>query len=90
MSGARLTTAMESVRYDAPRNGTARSTDTQRIQIVDASLATDEGARENVAEGGESACWLHLVCDACGAILSEGHRQGCEHRHTGSGRAEPA
>ena len=29
------------------------------------------------AEGGEAACWAHLVCPDCGAITSEGHRPGC-------------
>jgi hypothetical protein len=24
-------------------------------------------------EGGESACWAHLVCPGCGALESEGH-----------------
>ena len=28
-------------------------------------------------EGGESACWAHLVCPDCGAMESEGHRPGC-------------
>jgi hypothetical protein len=32
---------------------------------------------EQEAEGGEPACWAHLVCPECGAITSEGHRQGC-------------
>ena len=27
--------------------------------------------------GGETACWAHLVCTECGAMLSEGHRQDC-------------
>jgi hypothetical protein len=30
------------------------------------------------AEGGDSACWAHLVCPGCGAITSEAHREGCE------------
>ena len=33
------------------------------------------------AEGGEAACWAHLVCPECGAITSEGHRSGCAHGH---------
>jgi hypothetical protein len=28
-------------------------------------------------EGGEMACWAHLVCPDCGAMESEGHRPDC-------------
>ncbi|HEY7145079.1 MAG TPA: DUF488 domain-containing protein [Streptosporangiaceae bacterium] len=28
-------------------------------------------------EGGESACYAHLVCPECGAVVTEGHNQGC-------------
>lgn len=28
-------------------------------------------------EGGEPACFAHLVCAECGAVTTEGHRPGC-------------
>lgn len=30
-----------------------------------------------VDEGGDSACWAHLVCTQCGALESEGHHAAC-------------
>lgn len=36
-----------------------------------------EGEPTGAAEGGDVACWAHLVCQECGAVVSEGHRQGC-------------
>ena len=46
------------------------------------------------SEGGEAACWAHLVCPDCGAIVTEGHQPGCLAgepgvRSAGSGRAGP-
>jgi hypothetical protein len=34
-------------------------------------------AQDDDAAGGDPVCWAHLVCDECGAITSEGHRDGC-------------
>jgi hypothetical protein len=28
-------------------------------------------------EGGDSACWAHLVCPECGVLESDGHHAGC-------------
>ncbi|MGH9108383.1 MAG: hypothetical protein ACRDY3_02770 [Acidimicrobiales bacterium] len=44
-------------------------------------------AGEAVEEGGEAACWAHLLCPECGAVVAEGHRPGCA---SASGPAEPA
>ena len=34
--------------------------------------------RSNDDEGGESACFAHLICPECGAVLDGGeHAQGC-------------
>ena len=31
------------------------------------------------ATGGEAACWAHLLCPECGAVLDGGpHRPGCD------------
>jgi len=29
-------------------------------------------------EGGDAACWAHLICPECGAVVSEGHAAGCQ------------
>ena len=31
-------------------------------------------------EGGEAACYAHLVCPDCGAVVTEGHAPGCRAR----------
>ena len=36
--------------------------------------AADLGLPE---EGGEAACYAHLVCPECGWVTTEGHRAGC-------------
>ena len=32
---------------------------------------------EEAGEGGDPACWARIVCQECGAVISEGHRTGC-------------
>ena len=34
------------------------------------------------ADGGDPVCWLHLVCESCGALIEhdgDPHRPGCAH-----------
>ncbi|MFI5062953.1 MAG: DUF488 domain-containing protein [Streptosporangiales bacterium] len=40
-------------------------------------------------EGGEAACWAHLVCPDCGAIVTEGHQPGCPAGDPGARSARP-
>jgi hypothetical protein len=54
----------------APRRPRSTSTDRDDAAGRDAPL-------EIIEEGGEAACWAHLVCQDCGAMVSEGHRPGC-------------
>lgn len=35
--------------------------------------AVSSGTRD----GGDPACWACLVCQECGAVISEGHRATC-------------
>ncbi len=42
-----------------------------------AEIGTPALDGDRVDEGGDDACWLHLVCDECGAVVSDGHRPGC-------------
>ena len=35
---------------------------------------------EEDEQGGDPSCWAGLVCQECGAVISEGHRSGCSHR----------
>jgi hypothetical protein len=42
-----------------------------------AGLAHEDTAAGGRRAGGDPACWAHLVCAECGAIMSEGHRPEC-------------
>lgn len=48
-----------------------------------AGLLRDAGeAEEAERAGGEPACYAHLVCPECGAVVTEGHQAGCPYQGT--------
>ncbi len=42
-----------------------------------ATRAQSPAGSGDAADGGDPACWACLVCEECGAVVSEGHRAGC-------------
>ncbi len=44
-------------------------------ELLDAGLAADAG---DSGDAGDAACWANLVCPECGAVVTEGHRPGCQ------------
>ncbi len=66
------------------KNGTVggnMSCDSVRTNVdpSGAGIVNANGAliAEELELGGEPACWAHLVCEECGAIVTDGHRPSC-------------
>jgi uncharacterized protein YeaO (DUF488 family) len=51
-----------------------RAVEISQAEVLAQVLRQDPGPDE----GGEAACWAHQVCPECGAMETEGHRQGCQ------------
>jgi hypothetical protein len=48
------------------------------VDPVQAARGTSAAAgSEDAGDGGDPACWARLVCQECGAVISEGHRAEC-------------
>jgi len=54
-----------------------KDVDHSQAAVLAQVLRQPDGTAED-AEGGEAACYAHLVCPDCGAVVSEGHAPGCE------------
>jgi uncharacterized protein YeaO (DUF488 family) len=52
-------------------------TATRDVDISQAAVLAELLRAEDKEEGGDPACWANLVCAECGAVVSEGHREGC-------------
>jgi hypothetical protein len=40
-------------------------------------------------DGGDPACWAHLICPDCGAVETDGYRAGCRFERPGSPDGAP-
>jgi uncharacterized protein YeaO (DUF488 family) len=59
-------------------------TATRDVGISQAAVLAEVLSAGENSEGGDPACWASLICAECGAVVSEGHRQGCAARKQGS------
>ena len=60
---------------DGPLTLLTATRDTAHSQ---AAVLAELLASEAEEQGGDRACWVHLVCPDCGAVVSEGHTPGCQ------------
>jgi hypothetical protein len=51
--------------------------DPAAVSLQGAVCTQSPSGSGEVADGGDPACWACLVCEECGAVVSEGHRAGC-------------
>ena len=52
-------------------------TATRDVELSQAAVLAQVLRQPVEDEGGEAACWAHLVCPECGSVETEGHRPGC-------------
>jgi uncharacterized protein YeaO (DUF488 family) len=52
-------------------------TATRDVDISQAAVLAQVLRQPLDDQAGDAACWANLVCPACGAIETEGHRPGC-------------
>jgi uncharacterized protein YeaO (DUF488 family) len=54
-------------------------TATRDVDISQATVLAQVLRQPLDDKAGDAACWANLICPGCGAIETEGHREGCGH-----------
>ena len=61
-------------KHGAPAVASEQRDSAQHARGIVRVTPADLGLAE---QGGEAACYAHLVCPECGWVVTEGHRPGC-------------
>jgi uncharacterized protein YeaO (DUF488 family) len=71
--------ALARLRALAPDGTLTLLTATKDVEHSQAAVLAEllRGEDAEDAGGGEPACYAHLVCPECGAVVTEGHAKGC-------------
>lgn len=77
LSGAAQRKELGKLRSLAATRPVTLLTATRALELSQAAVLAQVLRPPVEDEGGEAACWAHLVCPQCGAIEAEGHRPGC-------------
>jgi uncharacterized protein YeaO (DUF488 family) len=72
--------ALTAARPDMPLTLLTATRDVDHSQAAVLAQVLRQAAEPAEPEGGEAACFAHLVCPECGAVVSEGHAPGCGNR----------
>jgi uncharacterized protein YeaO (DUF488 family) len=70
-------TKLDEVRALAAGRPLTLLTATRDVDISQAAVLAELLRADGEDQGGDPACWANLVCAECGAVVSEGHREGC-------------
>ena len=79
LSGAAQRKELGKLRALAAAGPMTLLTASRAVEISDAAVLA-QVLRQPIEDpkGGDAACWANLVCPECGAIETEGHREGCK------------
>jgi uncharacterized protein YeaO (DUF488 family) len=79
LSGREQRMALSRLRVLASPGPLTLLTATRDVEHSQAAVLAQllRAAEAEPAKGGDAACWANLVCPECGAVTSEGHREGC-------------